>query len=190
MSLLTLALTCAPLIHPDTTLRLVRTENARLNPYAINVNYGGSQLPRQPVNLAEAVAAVRNLRAAGLNFDAGLQQINSANWEKLRLTEFSVFDPCTNLAAGQVLLIDCFRRAPTREPQTALREALSCWNTGNHRRGFQNGYVARVVNAPPPLLPFQRNGSPPPLAVTRATDNQPARVSFPATPGTYEGGSR
>ena len=32
-----------------------------------------------------------------------------------------------------------------RDPQTALRVALSMYNTGSKTRGFRNGYVAKVI---------------------------------------------
>src|SRR3546814_15029492 len=45
------------------------------------------------------------------SFDAGLMQINSANFARLGLTPETVFDPCTNLRAGAHVLTDNNRRA-------------------------------------------------------------------------------
>lgn len=147
MDLLGLAPVCAPAVHHNTLARLVQRES-NFQPLAINLN-GGLRLQRQPRNLAEAVATARELMRLGIDFDAGLAQINIKNWPSLGLDPVTVFDPCRNLKAAQDVLIDCFRRAPARDPQAAALKALSCFNTGNHRDGFRNGYVTRVVNAPP-----------------------------------------
>jgi type IV secretion system protein VirB1 len=73
------------------------------------------------------------------------------NFHWLGLDERSVFDPAANLRACQAVLLDCFQRAPTTAPQAALRQALSCFNSGNHRSGFANGYVGGVVRLPAAL---------------------------------------
>jgi type IV secretion system protein VirB1 len=138
---------CAPEVHPRLLLRLMHTES-RHNSYAIGVNRGPVRLLRQPRTLGEAVATARELRRLGINFDAGRTQINVKNWKWLGLEERSVFDTCRNLQAAQRVLLDCKARVPSRDAQTALREVLSCFNTGNFRGGFANGYVGRVANAP------------------------------------------
>jgi type IV secretion system protein VirB1 len=111
----------------------------------------GARLEHQPRSLGQAVATARALRRQGYNFDAGLCQVNVHNWPRLGLDELSVFDPAKNLRACQAVLLDCFQRAPTTDPQSALRQALSCFNTGSHRSGFTNGYVSRVVSLPAAL---------------------------------------
>jgi type IV secretion system protein VirB1 len=136
---------CAALIHPDTITRVVAVESGGY-PFAINVN--GARLQRQPRSLAEAIATARALRRQGYDFDAGLGQINVRNWSWLKLDEASVFDPCTNLKATQAVLLDAWRRAPAADPQAALRQTFSAYNTGSHRAGFVNGYVQKVVRAP------------------------------------------
>ena len=52
-----------------------------------------------------------------------------------------------NLRAGGAILKDCFSRAKGDEQQR-LQQALSCYYSGNFRRGFasHDNYVARVVN--------------------------------------------
>jgi len=140
-----LALTCAPNIHP-TTLEALVLHESRAKAYAIGVN-GPKRRNYQPKNLESAVAIVQDLIAKGIDFDAGLGQINVRNWDWLGLTAETVFDPCTNLAAAQTVLSDCYSRASRSrsEEQLALRAALSCYNTGNFKRGFANGYVSKVV---------------------------------------------
>jgi len=89
------------------------------------------------------------LRAAGWDFDAGLAQINVRNVERFGVPLAQVFDPCTNLRLMQRILMDCFARAgqSRRAEQAALRQALSCYHTGNLREGVARGYVERIVNA-------------------------------------------
>jgi type IV secretion system protein VirB1 len=157
-TLVALAALHAPLIHPGTLARIVEHESGR-QPLAIGVN--GARLEHQPRSLGQAVATARALRQQGHDFDAGLCQINVRNFRWLGLDERSVFDPAANLSACQAVLLDCFQRAPTPDSQAALRMALSCFNTGNHRSGFASGYVSRVVSLPaalpavPPKEPSQ-----------------------------------
>jgi type IV secretion system protein VirB1 len=144
----------APAIHPNTVQRLVRHES-KAYPLAIGVN--GAMLQHQPRSLTQAINTARALRRQGYDFDAGLCQINVRNWQWLNLDEVSVFDPAANLRACQTVLLDCYQRAPSTNPQAALRQALSCFNTGNHRGGFANGYVSKVVAVPVafPAVPAQ-----------------------------------
>ena len=146
---LALALACAPQVHADTARALVSVESA-FNPWAIGVV--GGALVRQPQHRAEALATAKALRDAGWNFSVGLGQINVGNFERLGLTLESAFEPCPNLAAMQAVLADCFDRArtPFRPPapnQTALRQALSCYYSGNFDTGFRHGYVRKVAVA-------------------------------------------
>jgi len=146
---LPLALACAPQVHADTARALVSVESA-FNPWAIGVV--GGALVRQPRHRAEALATARALQSAGWNFSVGLGQINLGNFDRLGLTLESAFEPCTNLAAMQAVLAECFdrARAPASKPpidQAALRQALSCYYSGNFDTGFRHGYVGKVVAA-------------------------------------------
>lgn len=136
---------CAPAIHPATLARVLHRESEH-QPFVIRVN--GARLERQPHNISEAVATAKNLQRLRYDFDAGIAQINVRNFAWLGLTAETVFDPCINLQAAQRVLLDCYERAPSRDEQTRIRQMLSCYNTGNHRDGFRNGYVSGVVNAP------------------------------------------
>ncbi len=164
-NLAALALACAPNIHPVTLDALIRHESGAWQ-YAIGVNRKGKALPQQPHNLQAASQAAEDLIAEGIDFDAGLGQINVRNWVWLGLTSTTVFDPCRNLAAAQTVLSDCYARALNgyRDQQQALRAALSCYNTGNFRRGFTNGYVGKVLAQAgiqvPALKPVVHPGSP------------------------------
>jgi type IV secretion system protein VirB1 len=152
---LVLAAQCAPGVAPPTLLAVARAESA-LNPFAIGVN--GPKGPRAIArSAAEAVARARSLLAAGHNLDLGLAQINVRNLPRLGLSLEAAFDPCRNLAAGAEVLREGYARGAARygPGQTALRVALSYYNTGHAERGFANGYVARVTRqasrAPEPI---------------------------------------
>ena len=138
-----LAAQCAPSVAPETVLAIIQTESIG-DPFALNVN-GGRQPARQS-NAVDAAATARRYVAAGYSVDLGLGQINSRNMRWLGLTWETVFDPCTNVAAlGRVLTANYNAAKAGRDPQTALRVALSMYNTGSQTRGFRNGYVAKVV---------------------------------------------
>lgn len=140
-----LAAMCAPNVDV-TTLSAVVHQESRANVYAIGVN-SDYTLPRQPQNLDEAIEMAQWLLDNGYNFDAGLGQINSANFEWLGMNIPDLFDPCKNLRGAATVLTDCYSRASERvgEGQEAIRAALSCYNTGNFSKGFRNGYVQKVA---------------------------------------------
>ena len=147
-TLLALLLSCAPQVDPGTAHALVAVESS-LNPHAIGVV--GGTLERQPRNRREALATARALRDAGWNFSVGLGQINVGNFDRLGLTVETAFEPCANLAAMQTVLAECFDRASGSTAQAvhqvALRQALSCYYSGNFETGFRHGYVRKVVVA-------------------------------------------
>lgn len=123
------------------------------HPFSIGVVNGALQ--RQPRTKAEAVATARALERAGWNFSLGSSQVNRYNLPRLGLDYDTAFDPCVNLRAGSRIFQECHARASTRLPtQTqALAAALSCYYSGNFRRGLVsegNGkpsYVAKVLAA-------------------------------------------
>jgi type IV secretion system protein VirB1 len=124
---------------------IIQTESSG-EPFALNVN-GGRQPARQN-NAADAAATAQRYVAAGYSVDLGLGQINSRNMRWLGLTWDTVFDPCTNVAAlARVLTTNYNAVSAGRDPQTALRVALSMYNTGSQTRGFRNGYVAKVLRS-------------------------------------------
>jgi type IV secretion system protein VirB1 len=142
-AILALASQCAPSVAPETVLAIIQTESSG-DPFALNVN-GGRQPARQS-NATDVAATARRYLAAGYSVDLGLGQINSRNMRWLGLTWETVFDPCTNVAAlARVLSTNYNAVKAGRDPQTALRVALSMYNTGSQTRGFRNGYVAKVV---------------------------------------------
>ena len=155
-----LAPMCAPLVNPSTTRALVAVESG-FNPHAIGVV--GGALVRQPRNRAEALATARALEADNWNFSVGLAQINLHNLQRLGLSLETAFDPCLNLAGMQAVLTECFERTGPRQAdrQRSLRQALSCYYSGDFVTGFRHGYVHRIVDAV--QEPAGRPASPPSL---------------------------
>lgn len=160
-----LAENCAPSVAPAIMEKLIRAESG-FNRFAIGVN-GADHQSYSPGSKEEAAQIARKLIAQGHSIDMGLGQINSANLEWLDLTVETVFDTCTNLAASEVVLRDGYDRARKQgsDPQIALHQALSAYNTGTFTRGFSNGYVERVmggdVAAPAEHQPQTTNASAP-----------------------------
>lgn len=134
---------CAYNTHPDTVRAIIQVESAG-NPYAIGVNFGGSN-GRKPNSATEAALVARNLIANGKNIDMGLMQINSANMRRLGLSTEAMFDPCTNIRIGTKILSSNYAQAVDiyGPGENALRAALSAYNTGSMVKGFRNGYVAK-----------------------------------------------
>lgn len=168
-----LAQACAPAVAPVTLLALAHAESG-LEPLAINVNGGAS--PPRAANVGDAVKRARSLIAQGYSIDLGIAQINSHNLAALGISVEDAFDPCRNLAAAaQVLAADYQAAARTYQGQTALGVAFSLYNTGNGRRGFGNGYVARVYRSA--LLTAGRDAASPAPPLRQAADPGPASQS-------------
>ncbi len=146
LDFLLLAEQCAPGVHTDTMRRIVHVESS-YNPYAIGVV--GGRLERQPRNKNEAMATAEWLERNGFNYSVGLAQVNKHNFSKYGLTLATAFESCPNLHAGGEILKDCFVRANRvrQDEQAALRDAFSCYYSGNFITGYKQGYVLKVVNA-------------------------------------------
>lgn len=144
LDILALAAACAPGVAPQTVEAVTRHESGH-NPFAININ-GPYRLVRQPKNLPEALDTLKRVAALGYTFDVGLGQINSRNLERFGFSAEQALEPCTNLRLLQKVLVSCYASA-SGGPQERLGAALSCYNTGNKRSGYRNGYVARVYRA-------------------------------------------
>ena len=146
MDFSTIARQCAPDVHLNTMQSIVHVESS-FNPYAIGVVNG--HLVRQPTNKAEAIATVKVLENSGFNYSMGLAQVNKYNLGKYGLDLDTVFEPCANVHAGGEILKDCFKRASDKKAnqQEALRDAISCYYSGNFTTGYKAGYVMKVVSA-------------------------------------------
>jgi type IV secretion system protein VirB1 len=154
-----LASKCAPDIPLVTLRALVRAESG-FRPYAVSLDYPRRTarqqgltddvilLARQPKNLGEARSWTYWFLQRNRSVSIGLSQISTRNVARLGLTIDQLFDPCTNLQASSHLLKRTYRDAQVTlgDEQTALYQALSLYNSGSGRIGFENGYVTRVVN--------------------------------------------
>lgn len=159
-AVLSLALACAPQVHPQTVMHLVKHESGN-NPYAIGIN-GPFRLNRQPLNAAEAVYTAKYLLSKGHSIDMGLAMINHKNLGRLGLTVESVFEPCRNLKGMQAVLLESYQRAiKVHGPGgRALAQTLSEYNTGHPRRGIDNGYVEKVATVRVPRLDYDSGPHP------------------------------
>ena len=162
---------CAPHVAPITMQAVIAVESAR-RPHAIGykvvaANGAVFTLTSQPRDTGEAQQWATWFLERGYKFDAGIAQVNTVNFNRVGLTVSNMFDPCANVGAGAQILQECYARAlrAYRETQTALRAALSCYQSGNFTTGFHTGYVGRVtraagagttglIGAAPPLSPL------------------------------------
>lgn len=137
---------CAPWVAPQTMAAIVKTES-QFNPLAININ-ARAKLERQPASKEEAIVTAKWLIANKYNIDLGLGQVNSANLAKTNLSVEDAFDSCKNLAAAATILQWNYASASKKitGEQAALHAAISAYNTGSFTRGFNNGYVQKVLN--------------------------------------------
>jgi hypothetical protein len=88
--------------------------------------------PRRTVHCLRADA-----RRDGHDYSVGLAQINQRNFTRLGLSTETAFDPCHNVQAMQHVLGACMSRSQqSGAPQRALRDALSCYYSGNFRTGY------------------------------------------------------
>ena len=138
---------CAPQVAASTMHAIIKTES-KYNPLAINLNTKGKRLLYQAKNLNQAIAWVNYLESYGYNFDVGLGQINSKNIHAYVYKAHHLLDPCINLKVTSLILLKNYQAAKlvSKNEQEALLKALSAYNSGNHRLGFKNGYVNKVVS--------------------------------------------
>jgi len=153
------AATCAPDVPLVTLRAIVRAESA-FHPYALSLDYprrtakehglenGGIFLARQPRNLSEARSWAQWFVQQGRSVSIGLTQISTQHAAKLGLTVDELFDPCMNIQAAARVLTAKYKEASATlgEGQAALHQALSQYNSGSPVVGFDNGYVAGVID--------------------------------------------
>jgi type IV secretion system protein VirB1 len=136
-------------VAPKTIVAEATVESG-LDPLAIHDNTTGRTF--HPSTVEEAMQIARQLDAAGGNYDVGLMQINRRNFDWLQLTLAGAFDPRRSIEAGAAVMV-----------------SMSRYNTGN-LRGFENGYVEKVLAASRRL-----NGAPvPSTPLPGATSGAPA----------------
>lgn len=164
MPLMPITASCHDLAVPMEVMQHVINVESGSNPYAIGVV--GARLERQPQNLDEAVATARMLESQGYNYSLGIAQVNRANFARYGLDSYEkAFDVCPNLTAGTQILAQCYAQA-----NGDWNKAFSCYYSGNFAKGFEDGYVQKVVDS------MNRSGLPTPVP-TRALPIQLAQVS-------------
>lgn len=158
IELMALTEQCAPNIPQDIMSAVVLTESQK-NPFAIGVVNG---YVKQPKTKAEAINTAYQLHAQGKNFSMGVAQINKYNLKAYGVSFETIFDPCTNLRVGSLILLDCYKRASKGSAtiNESWEKAFSCYYSGNFKTGFkqdfpnQPPYVTKVVNR---LISIQRS---------------------------------
>lgn len=132
---------CLPESYHWIMKKIVKHESG-FNPIAINVN--GYRLNKKPSSKEEAIAWAEQLIKQGHSVDMGLAQINSQHFKPGRyFANFPIayaFDECTNLRMGAYIYAKNHRSTNGNIPM-----ALSLYNTGNTKHGFNNGYVNKVL---------------------------------------------
>jgi len=96
------------------------------------------------------------------------------------LTAAAALDPCRSLAAGAEILSAGYAGGLTHAAQqSALRVALSRYNTGDAQRGFANGYVERVVQSArvvvPAIDPIPQAASSSRVSIAKSPEDAPVR---------------
>ncbi|WP_305843205.1 lytic transglycosylase domain-containing protein [Photobacterium leiognathi] len=142
---------CINDVHPAMIQKIIQVESGN-NSLAINVNKKAGHKPRykQPKTKTDAIQLANYYIHLGHSVDLGYMQVNSNNLKKYGVTVSDMFNPCKNIAVGSTILLHAYQRAlkSKREPQVALRHALSIYNTGNMNYGFRNGYVKKYTTLP------------------------------------------
>jgi len=135
---------CAPNVGLATMGGLVQYESG-WQVYAIGDN--SERRSYLPSSYRAAVAKADVLVKRGHSIDAGLAQINSANWNAYGLTSGTVFSPCLNLHAGSLILLQAYEDALRTFPpgDEALAHALSAYNSGGYYAAM--GYAGNVIAA-------------------------------------------
>jgi type IV secretion system protein VirB1 len=135
---------CAPTAPSSVLASIVHVESGG-DPLKIGVN-GAAHRVYAPASKAAAVALARQLIGQGDSVDLGLAQINSRNLPGLGLSIEEAFDGCRNLAAAATMINRGYAMAlKVGEPnRPILQTAYSIYNSGDSRRGFDNGYAAKV----------------------------------------------
>jgi len=140
---------CAISVHPDTIIQIAKTESG-LNQFAVNVN--GIDKAFRINKLSDAIEIIELAKEKEKTFDIGLMQINSRNLDRFGVKPIDAFEPCLNIRIGAIIISEFYQTALKKidDPQIALQQALSAYNTGSLVKGFENGYVEKYYSTPTP----------------------------------------
>jgi type IV secretion system protein VirB1 len=171
-------------VAPSTLASVARTESG-FQPLAINDNTTGTRGVPATSDVAVQIAA--KLIEAGHSVDVGIMQINSGNFARLGLTLKTAFDPCKSVAAAATILAGDYNGGETHEAQqSALRAALSRYNTGDAQRGFANGYVHQVELAAQRVVPALDVGAVPAAIDSQKPPAAPTAAADPNAPPSWD----
>lgn len=136
---------CAPFVGSHTIHSIIMTESQG-NPYVIYDNTTKKSYTLS--SLDDAITTARIAVSEGHNVDLGLMQINSSNLSAYNIDIENIFDPCTNISTGALILKGGYMRAVRAygSGRKALLSALSEYNTGSLKKGFRNGYVKKILS--------------------------------------------
>jgi type IV secretion system protein VirB1 len=151
---------CLPAVPLSTLSAIISVESGG-NPNAMQIDFpravlkqwhlpeGTLRLKRQPATQREALQWLDYFERHGIFVDLGLMQVSTAEAQRRGLPVESLLDPCSNLRAGWQILDSAYQlEVKAYGPgQEALRHAISRYNTGDTRRGIDNGYLGRVIAA-------------------------------------------
>jgi type IV secretion system protein VirB1 len=162
-------------VAPSTLASIARTESG-FQPLSVNDNT--TETSGVPATRDIAIQIASKLIEAGHSVDVGIMQINSGNFARLGLTLEAAFDPCKSVAAAAAVLAGGYAGGETHEQQqSALRVALSKYNTGDAQHGFANGYVHQVELAARRVVPALDAGG-----ASAAIDRQKLPAAASAAP--------
>lgn len=177
---LSLAMQCAPSVHPDTIHDITKTESS-FNPYAIAEivpqDGGGSRVVSyNPSNKAKALEIVKEIKKRKHRYSVGVMQITNTNFPVFNVDAETMFNPCDNLRVAEKIIVDCYKRGGT------LVRMLSCYYSGNFETGqrpekaFNNtSYIQRIGY----VVPSTKQGK---LAIQNGTqESQTAdNITYPS----------
>lgn len=125
--------------------QIIEVESTK-NQFAINVNKIGSFAPKTK---DEAINLAKKYISNGYSVDIGLMQFNSKNLNSTLFSHYSVddlLDACKNIKAGSDLFYLAYESTnPNLNKFQRITRALSIYNTGNEKSGFNNGYVKKYA---------------------------------------------
>ena len=151
---------CLPTVPLNTLNAIILVESGG-NPNAMQIDFprallkrwhlqeGTLRLEHQPATEREALEWLEYFERRNISVDLGLMQVSTAEAHRRGLPAESLLDPCFNLRAGWQILDSAYQlETKTYGPgQEALQHAISRYNTGDTRRGIDNGYLARIMAA-------------------------------------------
>lgn len=132
-TLLSLAMQCAPSVHPDTISDIARTESG-FHPYAIAEMIpkkgGGSRvITHMPASKEAALKIVEEIEKKKHRYSVGIMQITSTNFHGYGVNAETMFNPCDNLSVAEKIIVDGYKRGGT------LKRMLSYYYSGNFETG-------------------------------------------------------